>query len=145
MRNPKKGATLMEVLVAIAVFAIISVAMFSSLTVMTKTAARQEEYLRFEMICTDIALYGDEYALDWDEKYMADRAMERPLPDENGTYRIYFNRDFEPSATERIYSLTYFYLDTNGDGYTELILTIRHIESERVIIKSLNYGGGRYH
>lgn len=133
----KKGTTLVEVLVAIAVFAIISVAMFTSLLVMRKTSARQEEYLRFEMICTDIAFYGDVHKRNWDKEYFSLLA-----PQDQG--EVYFGYDFYPSETERIYCLSYSYFDTNSDGYEELIVSIHHVESGRTIIEDLNYGGGRY-
>ncbi|MBR2926858.1 MAG: type II secretion system protein [Clostridia bacterium] len=135
--NVKKGTTLVEVLVAIAVFSIISVAMFSSLLVMRKTVARQEEYLRFEMICSDIAFFGDEYGRDWDEHYFS-------LENRQDEGNIYYGYNFHPSTTEQVYCLSYSYADTNGDGHAELIISVRHVESERVIIDQLNYGGGRY-
>ena len=127
----------MEVLVAIAVFSIISVAMFSSLLVLRKTSARQEEYLRFDMICSDIAFYGDEYGRGWDKEYFS-------LPASQNEGEVYYDHGFALSATDRIYCLSYSYADTNGDGYEELIVSIRHVESGRFIIKNLNYGGGRY-
>ena len=133
----KKGTTLVEVLVAIAVFSIISAAMLSSLLILRKTSARQEEYLRFEMICSDIAFYGDEYGRDWDKEYYS-------LPASQNEGKVYYDHDFELSTTDKIYCLSYSYLDTNSDGYPELIVTIRHVESGRFIIENLNYGGGRY-
>lgn len=133
----KKGTTLVEVLVAIAVFSIISTAMFSSLLVLRKTAARQEEYVRFEMVCTDIAFYGDEYKRAWDKEYFS-------LPASQDAGQVYYGHDFQPSETEQIYCLSYSYADTNGDSYEELIVSIRHVESGRFIIENLNYGGGRY-
>ena len=133
----KQGTTLVEVLVAIAVFSIISVAMFSSLLVMRKTALRQEEYLRFDMICTDIAFYGDEYGREWDKEYFS-------LPSSQNEGQIYFDHSFNPSPDESVYCLSYSYLDTNSDGYQELIVSIYHVESGRFIIEKLNYGGGRY-
>ena len=133
----KKGITLVEVLVSIAVFAIISVAMFSSLLVMRKTSARQEEYLRFETVCTDIAFYGDAHGRAWDKEYFS-------LPDSRDEGEVYFGYDFTPSETQQIYRLSYSYIDTNGDGYEELVVSIHHVESGRAIIEDLNYGGGRY-
>ncbi len=133
----KKGTTLVEVLVAIAVFSIITVAMFSSLLIMRKTVARQEEYLRFEAICTDIAFYGDVHKRAWDKEYFS-------LPASQNEGQIYYGHDFQPSDTEQIYCLSYSYADTNGDGYAELIVSISHVESGRFIIENLNYGGGRY-
>ena len=133
----KKGTTLVEVLVSIAVFSIISVAMFSSLLVMRKTSARQEEYLRFEMICTDIAFYGDVHKRNWDKEYFS-------LSESREEGEIYFGYNFSLSETDKIYCLSYSYFDTNSDGYKELIISIYHVESGRVIIEDLNYGGGRY-
>lgn len=133
----KKGTTLVEVLVAIAVFSIISVAMFSSLLIIRRSVARQEEYLHFEMICSDIAFYGDEYKRGWDVEYFS-------LPFSQNEGQIYYDRDFNVSATEQVYCLSYSYADTDSDGYSELIISIQHVESERFIIKNLNYGGGRY-
>ncbi|MBR2722101.1 MAG: type II secretion system protein [Clostridia bacterium] len=135
--NVKKGTTLVEVLVAIAVFSIISVAMFSSLLVMRKTVARQEEYLRFEMICSDIAFFGDEYGREWDQHYF-------PLNSGQDEGKIYYGYDFHPSTTEQVYCLSYSYADTNDDGFEELIVSIHHVESGRVIVENLNYGGERY-
>lgn len=131
----KKGTTLVEVLVAIAVFSIITVAMFSSLLVMRKTAIRQEEYLRFEMVCTDIAFYGDVYQKEWDVHYFG-------LTESQSAGQIYYDHNFEQSSTEQVYCLSYYYVNNNGQS--ELIVSIRHVQSGRAIIENLNYGGGRY-
>ena len=130
----KKGTTLVEVLVAIAVFSIISVAMLSSLLIMRKTVARQEEYLRFEMICNDIAFYGDAYQKEWDKYYFG-------LTDPQNEGEIYYDHEFNLTTeeSERVYSLFYYYVNDN-----ELIVSIRHAKTGRAIIEDLNYGGGRY-
>lgn len=69
MKKTQKGLTLVEVLVSIAVFTIISLVMFSSLLAMTKVVALQEDYARIEMACRDMNAYWDMYGEDWDIKY----------------------------------------------------------------------------
>ena len=69
MKKTYKGLTLVEVLVSIAVFTIISLAMFSSLLAMTKVVALQEDYARIEMVCYDINAYWDMYGNNWDDRY----------------------------------------------------------------------------
>lgn len=69
MKKMQKGLTLVEVLVSIAVFTIISLVMFSSLLAMTKVVALQEDYARIEMACRDMNAYWDMYGEDWDIKY----------------------------------------------------------------------------
>ena len=88
MKKTYKGLTLVEVLVSIAVFTIISLAMFSSLLAMTKVVALQEDYARIEMVCYDINAYWDMYGNDWDD--------------------YYFDRDYSHTSTvDRIGYLTY--------------------------------------
>lgn len=69
MKKTYKGLTLVEVLVSIAVFTIISLAMFSSLLAMTKVVALQEDYARIEMACYDMNAYWDMYGKEWDKEY----------------------------------------------------------------------------
>lgn len=69
MKKTQKGLTLVEVLVSIAVFTIISLVMFSSLLAMTKVVALQEDYARIEMACRDMNAYWDMYGKNWDIKY----------------------------------------------------------------------------
>ena len=66
------------------------------------------------------------------------------LPDSRDEGEVYLGYDFTPSETQQIYRLSYSYIDTNGDGYEELVVSIHHVESGRAIIEDLNYGGGRY-
>lgn len=61
MSKSKKGVTLIEVIVSIAIFSMISLALFSSIISMKKVVIRQEEYVRFEMICYDISAYCEKY------------------------------------------------------------------------------------
>lgn len=84
MKKTYKGLTLVEVLVSIAVFTIISLAMFSSLLAMTKVVALQEDYARIEMACYDMNAYWDMYGdtnidqaedNDWYRKYFGSDAV----------------------------------------------------------------------
>lgn len=59
MKKTRKGLTLVEVIVSIAVFTIISLALFSTILSMNKVVKRQEEYVRLEMLCRDINFYWD--------------------------------------------------------------------------------------
>ena len=67
MKKTRKGLTLVEVIVAIAVFTIVSLALFSSYLGMRKVVFRQEEYARLEMVCYDINYYWDKYGDDSDD------------------------------------------------------------------------------
>jgi len=133
----QKGATLVEVLVAVTVFAIISIAMFTSFLVMKKMVARQKDYLEFEIICRDIDYYSDKYLKDWDLEYFGDKARKDDNGD--GVYEVYYDFDYCLSETEQAYCLEYYYTDQN-----ELIISVYHNETKRIIIDKLNYGGRRY-
>ncbi len=138
----QKGATLVEVLVAVAVFAIISTAMFTSFLVMKKMIARQKDYLEFEIICRDINHYSDKYYIegnenDWDLNYFGDKARKDDNGD--GVYEVYYDFDYCLSETEKAFCLEYYYTDQN-----ELIVSVYHNETKRIIIDKLNYGGKRY-
>lgn len=65
MRKSKKGVTLIEVIVSIAIFSMISLALFSSVISMKKIIIRQEEYVRIEMVCYDISAYYEKYKASW--------------------------------------------------------------------------------
>ena len=131
-----------EVLVSIAVFSIITVTMISTFTGLRRAVVRQEQYLRFEMMCRDIAFYGDEYGKDW-AVYCFPSAVE--VRSEDG--RIYFDADYTPNAIGGKYLMTYRY--NAGD---ELVISVYEINPDapdditrgKVIIDNLNYGGGRY-
>ena len=69
MKKTQKGVTLIEVIVAIAVFATISLALFSSVMIMKNVIKRQEEYVKIEMVCYDIKAYCEQYEKKWMVKY----------------------------------------------------------------------------
>lgn len=145
MKNTRKGLTLVEIIVAIAVFSIVSVAFFTSYVSMNKVVARQEEYVRFEMICYDINYYWDVYGKDgetsWDKMYFGSA-----ITDNKGTYTAYFDKDFEPQNTNKpnsnsVYKITFCY---TGEGNNKS-LTIDKIEKivkgdNKVIIEGVKCG-----
>lgn len=69
MKKSKKGLTLIEVIVAISVFSIISFALLSSIVLMKRVVNRQEEYVKLEMVCNDIKVYYDDFPSEWVKKY----------------------------------------------------------------------------
>ena len=137
MKNTRKGLTLVEIIVAIAVFSIVSVAFFTSYVSMNKVVARQEEYVRFEMICYDINYYWDMYLYEWDDKYF-DTDISDASP---GTYTAYFDKDFEPKSDNNdkkaAYQITY---DMKGGTLT--IINIKKIVNgdNKVIIEGVECG-----
>lgn len=133
MKKTKRGLTLVEVIVAIAVFAVIALALFSTYIGMRKVSHRQEEYVRLEMVCYDINYYWDAYGQnttdkeqDWSYKY-------------SGKYDdkyISLNSDFEPiSSGNATYTITYKIV---GD---ELIIeSVKTTVGDKVYIENLNCG-----
>lgn len=138
MKNTRKGLTLVEIIVAIAVFSIVSVAFFTSYVSMNKVVARQEEYVRFEMICYDINYYWDVYGESWHESYFVGGVASKI----NNTYVAYFDKDFKPqsSNTNPVYKITFSY--TGEDENKSL--TIDKIEKlgsdKKVIVEGVKCG-----
>lgn len=127
MKKARKGLTLVEIIVAIAVFSIVSIAFFTSYVSMNKVVARQEEYTRFEMICYDINYYWDMYGTDWDKEYFTTK------PNNNVAY---FDKDFKPQIDDdqAVYKIT-FTCDT------ELIIEkIVKISDGKIIVEGVNCG-----
>ena len=137
MKNTRKGLTLVEIIVAIAVFSIVSVAFFTSYVSMNKVVARQEEYVRFEMICYDINYYWDVYGLNtenpensWENKYFKGNV-------ENNI--AYFDKNFNPQYYKdgAVYQITY---DMTGETLT--IINIKKIVKgdNKIIIEGVKCG-----
>lgn len=135
MKKAHKGLTLVEIIVAIAVFSIVSIAFFTSYVSMNKVVARQEEYTRFEMICYDINYYWDMYGTDWDKEYFTTK------PNNNVAY---FDKDFEPQNiikpnNDSVYKITFSY-----SGADNKSLTIDKIEKlgsdKKVIVEDVKCG-----
>lgn len=145
MKNTRKGLTLVEIIVAIAVFSIVSVAFFTSYVSMNKVVARQEEYVRFEMICYDINYYWDMYGKDgeasWDKMYFGSAITDK---DNKGIYTAFFNKDFEPQSDNNdkkaVYQITYTY---SGD---QLIIQkiVKITEKNKVIVENVNCNVSKY-
>ena len=133
MKKARKGLTLVEIIVAIAVFSIVSIAFFTSYVSMNKVVARQEEYTRFEMICYDINYYWDMYGQGLDEKYFQSTTVD-------GT--AYFDKDFEPQSgsNKAVYQITFSY---SGEDNNKA-LTIDKIEKlgsdKKVIVEDVKCG-----
>ena len=115
MKKTRKGLTLVEVIVAIAVFTIISLALFSSYLGMRKVVFRQEEYARLEMVCYDINYYWDKYGSDWAEKYFDNDSI-------NGNSHSFVIDDIG----DNLYTISWEY-DNNNDPE---VLIITSIESD---------------
>lgn len=71
MERTKKGVSLVEVIVAIAVFSVISLTLFSAVIGLKSVVDRQEEYVKLEMICYDISAYHTKQTneLPWYKSY----------------------------------------------------------------------------
>lgn len=121
MKKSQKGLTLVEVIVSIAVFTIISLALFSSFLGMKKVTVRQEEYVRLEMACYDL-------------KYEWDMYGEEHFGDDNKPK--YLDSDFKTADIE---DAKYLVKYTIKDG--ELIIdVISDFDEKKVFIKNLNCG-----
>lgn len=126
MKKTRKGLTLVEVIVAIAVFTIISLALFSSYLGMRKVVFRQEEYARLEMVCYDINYYWDKYGDEsndqsndqWYKKYFG------PDANKNKGYLKYENGKLVPQASDQNadYEISWSYYSINSDGNVESYL-----------------------
>ena len=60
----RKAFTLVEVMVALAVFAIVIVGVTTTVIFVTRMEKRSEYFSHFETICLDIDKYSDEYGRD---------------------------------------------------------------------------------
>ncbi len=76
MKKSRKGLTLIEVLVAISVFSIISFALLSSIILMKKVVNQQEEYTKLEMVCNDMKVYYEKCGAGWAKEYFQDEKQE---------------------------------------------------------------------
>lgn len=141
MKKARKGLTLVEIIVAIAVFSIVSIAFFTSYVSMNKVVARQEEYTRFEMICYDINYYWDMYDEGWDDAYFLPSGAQE-TPSGSQIFTAYFDKDFEPQSgsNKAVYQITFSY---SGEDNNKA-LTIDKIEKlgsdKKVIVEDVKCG-----
>lgn len=131
----KKGFTLVEVLVSLTVFVILFGCVYGIYETSIKNSHKYTEYLYFESICQDIALYGDKYGRNWDMRYWGDALIH----EDGEGYAVCYDEKYNPSGADARYTLTYFY---NAEG--ELILSVKYSAEDYYVIKDLNYGRERY-
>lgn len=130
MKKTKKGLTLVEVIVAIAVFAVITLALFSTYLGIRKLSFRQEEYVRLEMVCYDINYYWDAYGDKWAAQYTG----KDDANSAKGT--ISLDSNFKFISGNSTYVIEY---EKNEKG--ELIIkTVKSIATNKVYIENLNCG-----
>ncbi len=145
MKKTRKGLTLVEVIVSIAVFTIISLALFTSFLGMRKVVAKQEEYVRIEMVCYDINYYWDMYGNDWDNQYFDGES------NGNGKgYLQYKDGILFPNRVDGNYEVKWLYYKIEddkviilGENYVnDAKLLIEYIKSDdRVFVENVYCGG----
>lgn len=123
----KKGETLVEVLVSVAVFSIVCAGVFSCLLGIRRVNQRQKEYVRFEMICRDIAYFAPEQL---NAGYFGGEAK----PEEE-KWVVHYDSDFKVTEESSAYRLEYSY--ESGS----LVVSVYHAQTGKVIVDSLVYGG----
>lgn len=126
----KKGSTLVEVLVSITVFAIIMMALFTSVFAMRRTLAKQEALVRFDMLGCDLAFVGEAGA----QGYLG--AENLSYNESTGLYTAYFDGKYAPSAEgDGVYRAEFSF----SEG--EVSLSVYYAESGSVIFQNIVYGG----
>ena len=126
----KKGLTLVEVMVATAIFTMTFAVCITLSLSSVKQEKRQRDYMTFESICYDINYYCNAYNKDWASNYFKDDNTTHYY---DITYKIVTNID------EANYELVYSYNESN-----ELIVNVNDIKNNRKIIDNLNYGSKRF-
>ena len=129
----KKGLTLVEVMVATAIFTMTFAVCITLSLSSIKQEKRQRDYMTFESICYDINYYCNAYKIEWANKYFGDDINAPKAHYYDITYKIVSNRD------EANYELVYSYNESN-----ELIVNVNDIKNNRKIIDNLNYGSKRF-
>lgn len=121
----KKGFSLVEVVVALAVFVVSLVAILSCYFLGVKAYQKQTEYLYFETICLDIDKVYDKEE-DWQVLYFGQEKSE-----------YYYNSEYQLVETEDKYTLSVINDDNNN-----LIISIYNNNDNYFVIENLNYGKG---
>lgn len=129
----KKGLTLVEVMVATAIFTMTFAVCITLSLSSVKQEKRQRDYMTFESICYDINYYCNAYKSEWANKYFGDDINAPKAHYYDITYKLVSNKD------EANYELVYSYNDSN-----ELIVNVNDIKNNRKIIDNLNYGSKRF-
>ena len=128
----KKAFTLVEVVVAMAILAVVALGVTATVLFVLKLEKANEYFTHFETICMDIDKYSDTYGKSWDEKYYGEKNDEKD---------IYYSANYEviDNEQEAFFILSYHY---NEEG--QLIVNVQEVGKQRKIIDNLNYGGRRY-
>ena len=105
MKKKQHGSTLVEVLVAMTVFLIISGAIFTSVLGIRKVVVRQEEALRVSYLFSDIEVFYENDESSWLSSY-ATYMGATPPQNADGTYSFSLNSDFKYAA-DGTYTLTF--------------------------------------
>lgn len=129
----KKGLTLVEVMVATAIFTMTFAVCITLSLSSVKQEKRQRDYMTFESICYDINYYCNAYKSEWANKYFGDDINAPKAHYYDITYKLVSNKD------EANYELVYSYNDSK-----ELIVNVNDIKNNRKIIDNLNYGSKRF-
>ncbi len=146
MKKTRKGLTLVEVIVSIAVFTIISLALFTSFLGMRKVVAKQEEYVRIEMVCYDINYYWEMYGDadlaeksndDWYVKYFGNDAIYNTENKSGVGYLQYKDGEFVSSTDNR----SHYVVEYKMNGEDLIITLIHNTKTGRVYVKNVNCGG----
>lgn len=130
----KKGETLVEVIVAIAVFVVMFAGIAACLLSLSDLNRRQQAYVYFENICRNIDMYTEAEAKDWDQAYLG---VSNPSADVDNQAAIYYRSDYTICQAEDSprFCLEYYY-----NSESELIITVRDIDKGYAVISGLNYG-----
>lgn len=133
MKNTKKGVTLIEVIVSIAIFTTISLALFSSVILMKNVIKRQEEYVKIEMICYDIDAYyhlsKKESIEPWYELYFED------IDISHTNKKGYLSSNFKPTTRDNAAYVIEFSQD--------IILSIYSVDERTIYVENITLSGDK--
>lgn len=121
MKKVQKGMTLIEVIVAVSVFAVISLALFSSVMAMKNVILRQEEYVKLEMVSYDINAYYIRNPKTWYKDYFGKDANRN-----NG----YLTSTFKPTTDVKEASYKIVFADNQ-------ILSISSVDGKTVFVENI--------
>lgn len=133
----KKGFTLVEVLVSIAVFTITFGVILTSYIFAVKSEAKVKDYTYFENICLNINEYYDKDKDNISACYGIDISSANTNLSSTSPSYVYFDSNYNVVSygVDYKYILTY-YLDDSG----YLVISIYNNYSKYYIIENLNYG-----
>ncbi len=130
MKKTQKGVTLVEVIVAIAVFSIISLTLFSSIIAMKNVINRQEEYVKLEMVCYDIDAYWEKYENTWFAEYFG-------INEYNPEMSVgYLDENFKPISSEQDASFLVESKESTSDPNI-LIISIFSVDRQTAYVNEL--------